>query len=200
MTITYPVKNGIYVNMTNKCPCNCTFCIRDNGPGAYGSDSLWLEREPSVDEVCESLKQWDLDKKDEIVFCGYGEPTERLDDLLLVAAWIKENYSIPVRINTNGLSDPINGRDTAPELNGLIDAVSISLNANDPESYLRITQSKFGIGSWQAMIDFARNCAAYVPKVTMTVVDQVTTPEEQEEAKRICESIGARLRIRPLIS
>ena len=200
MTITYPVKNGIYVNMTNKCPCNCTFCIRHNGPGAYGSDSLWLEREPSVDEVCESLKQWDLDKKDEIVFCGYGEPTERLDDLLLVAAWIKENYSIPVRINTNGLSDLINGRDTAPELNGLIDAVSISLNANDPESYLRITQSKFGIGSWQAMIDFARNCTAYVPKVTMTVVDQVTTHEEQEEAKRICESIGARLRIRPLIS
>ena len=200
MTITYPVKNGIYVNMTNKCPCNCTFCIRHNGPGAYGSDSLWLEREPSVDEVCESLKQWDLDKKDEIVFCGYGEPTERLEDLLLVAAWIKENYSIPVRINTNGLSDLINGRDTAPELNGLIDAVSISLNANDPESYLRITQSKFGIGSWQAMIDFARNCTAYVPKVTMTVVDQVTTHEEQEEAKRICESIGARLRIRPLIS
>ena len=200
MTITYPVKNGIYVNMTNKCPCNCTFCIRHNGPGAYGSDSLWLEREPSVDEVCESLKQWDLDKKDEIVFCGYGEPTERLDDLLLVAAWIKENYSITVRINTNGLSDLINGRDTAPELNGLIDAVSISLNANDPESYLRITQSKFGIGSWQAMIDFARNCTAYVPKVTMTVVDQVTTHEEQEEAKRICESIGARLRIRPLIS
>jgi radical SAM enzyme (TIGR04100 family) len=200
MTITYPVKNGIYVNMTNKCPCNCTFCIRHNGPGAYGSDSLWLEREPSVDEVCESLKQWDLDKKDEIVFCGYGEPTERLDDLLLVAAWIKENYSIPVRINTNGLSDLINGRDTAPELKGLIDAVSISLNANDPEAYLKITQSKFGIGSWQAMIDFAKNCAAYVPKVTMTVVDQVTTPEEQEEAKRICESIGARLRIRPLIS
>ena len=200
MTITYPVKNGIYVNMTNKCPCNCTFCIRHNGPGAYGSDSLWLEREPSVDEVCESLKQWDLDKKDEIVFCGYGEPTERLEDLLLVAAWIKENYSIPVRINTNGLSDLINGRDTAPELKGLIDAVSISLNANDPEAYLKITQSKFGIGSWQAMIDFAKNCAAYVPKVTMTVVDQVTTPEEQEEAKRICESIGARLRIRPLIS
>ncbi len=200
MTITYPVKNGIYVNMTNKCPCNCTFCIRHNGPGAYGSDSLWLEREPSVDEVCESLKQWDLDKKDEIVFCGYGEPTERLDDLLLVAAWIKENYSIPVRINTNGLSDLINGRDTAPELNGLIDAVSISLNANDPAAYLKITQSKFGMGSWQAMINFARNCTAYVPKVTITVVDQVTTPEEQEEAKRICESIGARLRIRPLIS
>ncbi len=200
MTITYPVKNGIYVNMTNKCPCNCTFCIRHNGPGAYGSDSLWLEREPSVDEVCESLKQWDLNKKDEIVFCGYGEPTERLDDLLLVAAWIKENYSIPVRINTNGLSDLINGRDTAPELKGLIDAVSISLNANDPEAYLKITQSKFGIGSWQAMIDFARNCTAYVPKVTMTVVDQVTTHEEQEEAKRICESIGARLRVRPLIS
>lgn len=197
MTITYAVKNGIYINMTNRCPCACIFCIRQNGPGVYGSDSLWLEREPSVEEVCESLAKWDLNSKEEVVFCGYGEPTERLDDLLTVASWIKNNYSIPIRINTNGLSDLIYGKDTAVMLKGLIDTVSISLNANSPEEYLRLTQSKFGIISWQAMLDFAKHCTAYVPHVVMTVVDQVISLEEQEEAKRICDSIGVDLRIRP---
>ncbi len=200
MTITYPVKNGIYVNMTNRCPCACTFCLRQNNPGVFGSDSLWLEREPSVEEVCESLAQWNLAEKDEIVFCGYGEPTERLYELLQVASWVKERYNIPIRLNTNGLSDLIYEKTTAPLLAGLIDTVSVSLNANNAEDYLKLTRAKFGIGSWQAMLDFTKQCTLYVPKVVMTVVDQVTTPAEQEEAGRICESIGATLRVRPFES
>ena len=200
MTITYPVKNGIYVNMTNSCPCACPFCMRKTGTGVYGSDSLWLEREPTVQEVCDSLAQWPLNEKDEVVFCGYGEPTERLEDLLEVAAWIKANYQVPIRINTNGLSDLIWGKNTAPMLAGKIDAVSISLNANNAEDYLKLTRSKFGIGSFDAMLTFAKNCTAYVPKVMMTVVDQVTTPEEQAESKRICDSLGVTLRVRPFES
>ncbi|MCD8145193.1 MAG: TIGR04100 family radical SAM protein [Oscillospiraceae bacterium] len=200
MTITYPVKNGIYVNMTNRCPCACTFCLRQNGPGVYGSEPLWLEREPTVQEVCDSLAQWDLNHKDEVVFCGYGEPTERLEDLLEVAAWLKANYSVPIRINTNGLADLIWGKETAPLLAGKIDCVSISLNANNAEDYLKLTRSKFGIGSYQAMLDYTRACTHYVPKVVMTVVDQVTTPEEQEESRRICQQLGATLRVRPFES
>ena len=200
MTITYRVKNGVYVNMTNRCPCACTFCLRQNAPGVYGSDPLWLEREPTVQEVEQSLASWDLNSLVEVVFCGYGEPTERLPDLLEVAAWLKANYKIPVRINTNGLSDLIWGRETAPDLTGKIDCVSISLNATDAEEYLRLTRSKFGIGSFDAMLKFAKDCAQYVPHVVMTVVDQVTTPEEQEKARQICAGVGATLRIRPLES
>jgi radical SAM enzyme (TIGR04100 family) len=200
MTITYPVKNGIYVNMTNRCDCACTFCLRQNGPGVYGSDSLWLEREPTVEEVEQSLAQWDLNQKDEVVFCGYGEPTERLEDLLQVAQWLKEHYSVPIRINTNGLSDLLWGKDTAPLLEGKIDTVSISLNANTEEEYLKITRPKFGPGSFPAMLNFAKKCTSYVPKVVMTVVDQVTTPEEQAESKRICDELGVTLRIRPFES
>lgn len=200
MTITYPVKNGVYVNMTNRCPCACTFCLRQNGPGVYGSDSLWLEREPTVQEVCDSLAEWPLDEKDEVIFCGYGEPTERLEDLLEVAAWIRANSGVKIRINTNGLADLIWEKDTAPMLKGLIDTVSISLNANNAEDYLKLTRSRFGIESYQAMLDYAKHCTEYVPNVVMTVVDQVTTPEEQAESKRICDSLGVTLRVRPFES
>ncbi len=200
MTITYKVKNGIYVNMTNRCPCACTFCLRQNGPGVFGSDSLWLEHEPDIGEVKTSIDEWNLEEYDEVVFCGYGEPTERLPELLEVAAYIRSKSDIKIRINTNGLADLIWGRSTAADLEGLIDTVSISLNANNAEDYLRLTRSKFGIGSWQAMLDYARDCTKYVPKVVMTVVDKVTTPEEQEESRRICDSIGVTLRVRPFES
>ena len=197
MTLTYPVYNGIYVNMTNRCPCACTFCLRHQGAGVHGSEPLWLEREPTVQEVCDSIDSWDLTKYDEVVFCGYGEPTERLDDLLQVAAYIKSKGNTKVRINTNGLSDLIYGEKTACKLEGLIDSVSISLNATNKEAYLKMVRPKFGIDSYDAMLRFAKDCTAYVPEVMMTIVDVVTSKEEQEESRKICEEIGVTLRIRP---
>lgn len=197
MTITYPVKNGLYVNMTNRCPCACTFCLRHNGEGVYGSDSLWLDREPTVAEVCDSIDAHDLSQYEEIVFCGYGEPTERLDDLLAVAAHIKARCDISIRINTNGLADLIHGESVAHKLEGLIDTVSVSLNATDAEEYNRVVRPKFGLASYEAMLKFTADCVGIVPHVVMTVVDVVTTPEEQARCREICESIGATLRVRP---
>lgn len=197
MTITYPVHNGIYVNMTNRCPCACTFCLRKQSDHVYGSDSLWLEREPTVEEVCESIDKWDLSKYSEIVFCGYGEPTMRLDDLLKVAAYIKSKSNIPLRINTNGLADLIAGEKVAHKLEGLIDTVSVSLNATNKEDYFKLVRPKFGIDSYDAMLSFTKECTKYVPNVIMTVVDEVTSKEEQEKCREICESIGAKLRVRP---
>ena len=199
MTITYPVYNGIYVNMTNRCPCSCTFCLRKQSDHVYGSDSLWLEREPSVKEVCDSIDAWDLSKYEEIVFCGYGEPTERLNDLLEVAKHIRSKSSIKIRINTNGLADLIWNESTAPNLEGLIDTVSVSLNATNKDEYLKVVRPKFGINSYDAMLKFTKDCTKYVPSVVMTVVDIVTSPEEQELCRKICESVGATLRVRPYI-
>lgn len=197
MTITYPVKNGIYVNMTNRCPCACTFCLRQNGEGVFGSEPLWLEREPTVEEVCKSIDAWDWTKYEELVFCGYGEPTERLDDLLLAAKYAKETYGVKIRINTNGLADLIWNEKTAHKLVGLIDTVSVSLNATNREDYNKLVRPKFGPDSYDAMLAYTKECTAYVPNVVMTVVDVVTTPEEQERCREICESVGAKLRIRP---
>ncbi len=198
MTITYPVKNGLYVNMTNRCPCACTFCLRQKGEGVYGSNSLWLEREPTVAEVCESVDAWDPDLFSQLVFCGYGEPTERLEDLLAVARHVKETRDWTIRLNTNGLSDLINGESTAQKMKGLIDIASVSLNATNAEDYLRLVRPRFGLPSFEAMLRFAKEAAACLPQVVLTVVDGVTTKEEQQKAAEICRSVGATLRVRPL--
>ena len=197
MTISYPVKNGLYINMTNRCPCSCTFCLRQNADSVYGSDPLWLDREPTVAEVCADLDKRNLSDFEEIVFCGYGEPTERLFDLLEVAKYIKQKSDINLRINTNGLADLIWGEPTAHYLKGLIDTVSVSLNATNAEDYQKIVRSKFGIGSFDAMLKFTKDCTQYVQNVVMTVVDVVTSKEEQQKSKEICEQLGATLRIRP---
>lgn len=200
MTILYQVKNSLYVNLTNRCPCACTFCLRHNGDGVFGSDSLWLEREPALDEVLAEFRKHDLDAYDEIVFCGYGEPTERLDDLLKVAAYIRSVSQTPIRINTNGMADLIWQKPTAHLLKGLVDTVSISLNSPDKEEFYKLTRSKFGADSYDAMKQFAVDCKQYVPHVVMTIVDVVTTPEEQEACRKICEELGVTLRIRPFES
>lgn len=197
MTITYPVSTGLYVNMTNRCPCACTFCIRNHKDHVFESDTLWLDREPTVQEICESLDTWNLEEYEEIVFCGFGEPTVRLYDLLDVARYIKSKSDIKIRINTNGLADLIWNKSTASKLNGLIDTVSISLNATNKQDYLEIVRPKFGIESFDAMLKFTKDCTQYVSSVIMTVVDVVTTKEEQEKCKEICESVGAVFRVRP---
>jgi radical SAM enzyme (TIGR04100 family) len=198
MTITYQVKNGIYVNMTNRCPCACTFCLRQNGPGVYGSAPLWLEREPTVEEICADLDKWELSQYDEVVFCGYGEPTERLEDLLAVAKHLRSVSNIAIRINTNGLGDLIAGEPIAPKLAGLIDTVSVSLNTPNGEEYLAIVRPKFGKGSYEAMLRFTGECVHYVPHVVMTVVGEpVTSLEEQQQCQAICDGLGVKLRVRP---
>lgn len=197
MTITYPVSNGIYVNLTNRCPCACTFCIRNHKDHVFESDTLWLDREPTVQEVCDNINKWDLSKYDEVVFCGFGEPTERLDDLLEIAKYIKSKSNIKIRINTNGLADLIRNESTAPKLKGIIDVVSVSLNATNKEDYLKVVRPKFGIESFDAMLKFTKECTAYVPTVIMTVVDVVTSKEDQEICRKICESLGATFRVRP---
>lgn len=197
MTITYPVSKGIYVNITNRCPCDCTFCIRNHQDHVYKSDTLWLDREPTVQEICDSIDTWNLQEYEEVVFCGFGEPTERLYELLEVAKYIKLKSDIKIRINTNGLADLIWNESTASKLKGLIDSVSVSLNATNKEDYCDVVRPKFGVESFDAMLKFTKDCTEYVPEVMMTVVDVVTTKEEQEICRKICESVGATFRVRP---
>ena len=187
---------NVYVNITNRCPCRCEFCIRNFTDHLGGTDSLWLDREPTVEEVIALLQVEDLSPYSEAVFCGYGEPTERLDEMLAIARWIKANTPLRVRVNTNGLSDLINKRDTTEDLRGIIDAVSISLNAKGPEEYLALCHPRFGIDSFDAIIDYTRRVKEVVPDVTMSIVGGTIPRQDERPCREIAESLGVKFRIR----
>ena len=197
MVILYEVYDNLYVNLTNKCPCACTFCLRQTRDEMNHSGSLWLEREPGVEEVKAEFDKFDMQKYKEVVFCGFGEPTERLEDLLEIAAFVKEKFDKPIRINTNGLSDLIWQKDTAPMYKGLVDTVSISLNTPNKERYYELTRSKFGIDSFDAMLNFAGNVSKYVPHVVLSTVATTLTEEEEKQCAQICKKLGVTYRIRP---
>ena len=196
MTLSYEIEGKLYLNITNKCPCNCTFCIRNNGDTAYGSDPLWLEHQPSADEVIENLKERDLDSYKEIIFCGYGEPTCEFEILKSTALFIRGICRTPIRLNTNGLGNLINKRDIAPELKGLVDTVSISLNASTAEAYDAVTRPSFkGVNCFEEMLKFAKQVKEYVPNTMLTVVD-VIGEEEIAKSQAIADSVGIKLRVR----
>ncbi|MBR3397158.1 MAG: TIGR04100 family radical SAM protein [Lachnospiraceae bacterium] len=195
--ILYKVHNNIYVNLTNRCPCACTFCLRQTMDKVGESDSLWLKEEPDLETVKAAFENRDMSKYDEVVFCGFGEPTERIDLLLDTAKYIKETYRKPIRLNTNGLGNLINERDIVPEMKGLIDTVSISLNTPDKEDYLALVRPRFGEQSFEAMLAFAEECVGIIPNVVLSTVDTTITKEQEEQCAEICRKIGAKYRIRP---
>ena len=195
--VLYDYASGLYANLTNRCPCRCEFCIRTMVDSLGDADSLWLKREPAVDEVKELLKEWDLSKYTELVFCGYGEPMERLDNVLDLCRYIKGTTNLKTRINTNGLSDLLHGRETASELDGLVDAISISLNAASAEKYDALCHPKFGLESWPAILKFTKDVKQYVPDVTMSVVGGTIPQEDVEICRYIAEEqLGVKFRVR----
>ena len=157
MTILYELGANLYVNITNRCPCRCTFCIRQKSDGVGSGANLWLEHEPDFDEVIQAFEQKELSRYQAVVFCGYGEPLERIDLLIAVCKYLKEkDPDSVIRVNTNGLSDLIHGFPTVRLLKGLVDSVSISLNAPDAASYNRLCRPRFGEAAFDAMLTFAK--------------------------------------------
>lgn len=199
MTITYEVGNSLYLNITNRCSNRCDFCIRQNGDGAYGSNSLWLEREPTEAEILAAVDARDVQKYDEVIFCGYGEPTERLDTLLRVAKALKAKYGCKIRVNTNGQSDLICKRDTAALFAGAVDTLSISLNAPNAAEYQRVCHSVYGEAAYDAILAFASHAKHYVPHVILTVVDVALSEEEIAKCREIAAEAGVTLRVRAYI-
>lgn len=199
MNVVYPVHSGLYLNLTNRCPCACTFCIRQKDDSVGGQASLWLDHEPTFEEVRDALLSEDLEKYSEFVFCGFGEPTEALDVLLKTAGFLKSRTKKIVRLNTNGLGNLIHKKDITPLFKGLIDSVSISLNSSDPKIYKERVRPEFGDDSYKAMLEFARNALRYVPSVSMTTVSTTITHDDEENCRKLCESLGVNYRIRNYI-
>ena len=165
--LVYPIRDRLYINLTNRCTARCVFCRRETSPIASGYN-LRLEREHDVAEYIEAIG--DPDRFAEVVFCGFGEPTLRLDALLAIGQALKKQ-GIRIRLNTNGHGNLIHGRDIAPDLATCVDEVSISIDAPDAENYRKIVRPDFGDAAFDAVLQFARACVGVVPRVTLTAVN-----------------------------
>lgn len=190
--IIYTLEGGTYMNITNKCPCRCTFCIRSLGNAVGEAENLWFYgKEPSFEDIKNAIDNYDFTNVDSVVFCGYGEPTERLDVLLKTVSYLREvKNGIKIRLNTNGLSDLINGRSTAKEIGEAFDVVSVSLNDPDSDSYDKVTRNIYPTKAFPALLEFTKECAKYCKKVRMSVVD-VIGEENIKKSRTITESLGA---------
>lgn len=197
MTIFYTFGNSLYANITNQCPCSCSFCIRKNGDSVGDSDSLWLDHEPSYEEIIESFDSFaGKEGIDELVFCGYGEPMMRAELLVKVAEYVKANTNMKIRINTNGLIAFMDPLFDLSSLKYKIDKVSISLNASNPDKYYQITQPKYGLPSYNSMLNFVIRVQEFVPDVSFTIVDCDLDEEEIEKCRERAKDCGVTLRIR----
>jgi TatD DNase family protein len=194
MAITYKLNNSLYVNLTNRCLMACTYCIKYKWKGKFYGEDLRLPAEPSAKEVIREIK--DPKKYDEIIFCGYGEPLIKLDVLKEVAAWVHARGG-RVRINTSGHANVFHKRNIVPELKGLVDAISVSLNATSPRQYNRLNRPKQKTNAFNQTIVFIAECKKYISDVTVTVVGLQGV--DVEKVRAIAKKLGVAFRVRPLL-
>lgn len=189
-TIAYELEGSLYLNLTNRCTADCTFCSRSTAP-LIGPYNLRLRREPTLRQLRTAVG--DPSRYKEIVFCGYGEPTLRLGILLQLSGELRQHQA-RTRLNTNGHGNLIHRRDIVPELAPWIDAVSVSLNAPDAESYLKLCRPRFGLKTFDAIVAFTRRCRELIGQVAITVVDTGTV--DLEACSRVADTMGVPLHVR----
>ena len=199
MTIFYKFEGKMYINITNGCPCDCVFCIRKNGDSITDNDSLWLEHEPDFDEIKSAFEKFDKSGISEAVFCGYGEPTVRADMLIKTAELIKQNTDMKIRLNTNGLVRLIHRDFDINRFKGLIDSVSISLNAPNAKRYNEVTRPSFGEPAFEEMLKFSEEMKNFGIKTGFTVVD-VISDDEISECRKLAEKLEIPLRVRHYVT
>ena len=191
--VSYPIRKNLYLNITDRCTLACEFCPKTQGVLKVHDFDLTLDHRPEIEEIISSIG--DPADYEEIVFCGYGEPTLRLKILKEIAAWIKEHGG-KVRVNTDGLANLANKRNVLPELEGLVDSLSVSMNAQNEEVYNRHCQPALP-GSFDAMLDFLRKAPAYIPEVTATAIDGLEGVDI-DACKKLADQCGVKFRRRYL--
>ncbi len=192
-TLTYEIDGNLYVNLTNKCTNRCVFCVRNKD--TYEGYPLWLEKEPDAEAVIQSIPK-ELSEYKEVVFCGYGEPTFRIDTLVELGKYFKSKGKT-TRLNTNGHGNAINKKNIAPMLVGAIDIVSISLNQSDREKYEKICKCCYKEEGFDILLDFARSCVAenLYTQLSIVAVDGV----DVNACQQVADSVNAKLKVREYI-
>ncbi len=204
--VVYEYLSNLYINLTNRCPSLCSFCIKTKWSMQYRGYNLALDSEPSAEDVLLTINRWFSDKRyHEIVFCGYGEPLMRWDCVREIALSIREGKlsnvpsDIKIRINTNGLGNLINKRDITVEMKGLINSVSISLNTVDEKKWYEIMRpfDEYKEGAFQSVIDFIKRLKNNVEEVVITAVELEGV--DTEAVRRFASECGAKFRLRPYL-
>ncbi len=191
--IAYVLNGSLYLNITNRCTNSCHFCIRYKSEKFEGEHSLWLQKEPKTEEIIKEIG--DPSKYKQIVFCGYGESLIRLNTVKEVASWIKsQDKKAFIRVDTNGQANLFHGRNILPELKGLVDKLSISLNAQNSEVYQALCNSFFGEDAYSAVIAFIKEAKKEIPEVEVSSVD--IEGVDKEKSKKIAADLGVSFRIR----
>ena len=190
-SIAYRIRNSVYLNITNRCNLACRFCpkfIDFEVKGHY----LKLHNEPDVEQIFQAVGQ--PEQYDEVVFCGYGEPTKRIEVVRIIAERMKERGAKRVRLNTDGLANLVYGKNVLPDLEGLIDSVSVSLNAADAKFYAETCPSRFGEDAYPAVCEFIAEAKKYIPEVVASIV--ALPGLDIEACHKKAAELGVPLRVR----
>jgi len=190
---TYKFEDNLYLNITNRCCNDCIFCVRNSGD--FCGQSLWLKKEPASGEVIKAIKEFDPKTYNQIIFCGYGESTYRVDCVVEISKFIKSEFGKTVRLNTNGLGNLINGRNIIPQLVGTVDIISVSLNQHNAKEYNKVSQSIYGEKAFAEIVDFTRK-AKEAGFVTQMSVVACIPKDDINKCGELCDSLGVELRVR----
>jgi TatD DNase family protein len=191
--IAYPIRNSLYLNITNKCTNKCSFCIRNDTDFVKGHN-LRLKKDPSLEEVFSALPK-DTSKYKEIVFCGYGEPFLRLEAILEISKKIKRLYNnMTVRVNTNGQAILIHKKNIAPRLKGLIDEISVSLNVENEAKYQKFCRPEFGPGTYLEIKNFVLECKKQGIETGLTFLEMPGV--DMSKCKQVAQKLGVKYRMR----
>ncbi|GHT36215.1 hypothetical protein AGMMS49593_00480 [Endomicrobiia bacterium] len=193
-TVSYVFEGNLYLNITNRCMMACPYCIKHKWANKFNGSNLKLEREPSHQEVIESIG--DPTKYKEVIFCGYGDSLIDVEAVKKIAKWIKEHKGM-VRINTSGLANRYHSKNILPELEGLVDVISISLNGSNPKEYNKLNRPMFKEESFDEVLKFAKEAKNYIPKVVVTVVE--FPGFDVSKVEKLAKEIGVRFRARPYL-
>lgn len=182
--ILYTYKNGVYVNLTNRCSCNCVFCVRSEENSTLEEAQMWHKKEPTLEDVIAAMDEFEFNGYEELVYCGYGEPTCAYDVLIESARYFKTKHTQKIRVNTNGLGRVYNDKDILPELNKVVDAYSVSLNAANSKRYQEVARPMVQNG-FSEMLEFALDCKKAGKDVQFSVVSYISDAEITE-----CEKLA----------
>lgn len=196
--IVYEYKKNLYLNITNRCPVKCLYCIKYKWKWMFRSHYLKLDKEPTYDQIINELKKHNLKNYNEIIFCGYGEPLMRYHLVKKIASWIKKNCpTAKIRINTNGLAEAYWGKNISKELNKIIDSVSVSVNAHNEKVYRSLHNTKIK-KPLHKIIKFIKNCKKHISNITITTIDNPKI--NINYIKQLSKNLGIKFRKRKFLN